>query len=252
MRKRAGSRAAGPRAAGRLSWETITETDWAEQLARSRFSRDHRVRRVFADCPEYEQVVRLRYAGFVESGFLDPKTCSLESMRLPRDPHSIILGLFRRGSLKATVTLNTIGPRFPGMAMELEKGVIVPHEQFRSPDVMEITKLVVDRRARGMRSVLALLSVSVMIAKLLGKTHLWQVSRNPASDISWRTGLGFDYSINFSFVDRSLNDMPSRVGYLHLPSVLNNRSVPRFIRAIYRDALDAEGSAGHVAVGVPA
>ena len=159
-------------------------------------------------------------------------------MRLARDEDSIILGLFRRDRLLATMTLNTITPRFPGMAMELDKKISINHAFFRDPAVLEITKLVIDRGIRGGRMALGMLYVSSLIARVLGKLHLWQVSRDVPSDVSWRVGLGFDYSVGCRFNDPDLNDMPSRVGYLYLPSVMENPRVPPFIKAIYEDALN--------------
>ena len=50
-------------------------------------------------------------------------------MCLARDEDSIILGLFSEARL-ATMTLNTITPRFPGMAMELDKKVSINHAHF--------------------------------------------------------------------------------------------------------------------------
>jgi hypothetical protein len=135
------------------------------------------------------------------------------------------------------MTLNTITSRFPGMAMELDKKVQIEHPHFRDPGVLEITKLVVERDIRGRRIALGMLFVSSLIARILRKPHLWQVSRDVPSDMSWRTGLGFDYSVQCRFHDPDLNEMPSQVGYLYLPTVVNNSRVPRFIRAIYQEAL---------------
>lgn len=223
-----------------LSWESICEQTWSPLLRRRRFLGPRMlVRRVRPGGEDYDQVVALRYRGLVESGFIDPFRTGPLAMRLSRDEESIILGLFRRRRLHATVTLNTISPRFPGMAMEMDKKVSISHVHFRDPAVLEITKLVVDRGTRGRRAALALLFVSSLIARLLGKIHLWQVSRNVSSDISWRVGLGFDYSVGGPFTDPDLNDVPSRVGYLYLPRVTENPRVPLFIKEIYRDALNA-------------
>jgi hypothetical protein len=222
------------------SWGSICERTWAPLLRRRRFLGPRmQVRRIRTGDEEYAKVIRLRYKGFVESGFIDPVRTGHSSMRLARDEDSIILGLFRRRRLLATMTLNTITPRFPGMAMELDKKVSIDHEHFRDPAVLEITKLVVDRGTRGRRTALALLYVSSLIARVLGKVHLWQVSRDVPSDVSWRVGLGFDYSVSDAFRDPDLNGMPSRVGYLYLPSVAGNPRVPPFVKAIYHDALSA-------------
>ena len=230
-------RARGTSADSFVTWNTISESVWAP-LLRGRFLGPRvRIRRVRPGDEDYAKVVSLRYRGFVESGFVDPRTTGESAMRLARDCESIILGMFRRTRLLATVTLNTITPQFPGMAMELDKKVEISHPYFRDPAVIEITKLVVDRRTRGRRIALAMLFVTSLIARVLGKPHLWQVSRDIPSDMSWRAGLGFDYSVRCRFHDPDLNQMPSQVGYLYLPSAIQNPHVPRFIRAIYQEAL---------------
>jgi len=223
-----------------VTWDSITERDWTPHLRRNRLARGLKLRRVRPGTPEYEQVLALRHSGFVESGFIASDENSVESMRLPRDGDSIILALFSNKTVRATVTLNTITPRFPGMAMELEKGVVINHPSFHSREVLEITKLVVDPGTRGTRAALALFSVAMLVARLLGKSHLWQVSRDVPQDISWRAALGFDYSLNCHFVDRSLNNMPSCVGYLYLPDAAASGRIPSFIRSIYREVLSLE------------
>lgn len=228
------------RAAHVTTWESISETTWGP-LLRGRFLGPRmQIRRVRPDEEDYGKVIRLRYDGFVESGFIDPDRTGESAMRLARDRDSIILGMFRRKRLLATMTLNTITPRFPGMAMELDKKVDIEHAHFRDPDVMEITKLVVDRHIRGRRIALGMLFVTSLIARILRKPHLWQVSRDIPSDMSWRKGLGFDYSVRCRFLDPDLNAMPSQVGYLYLPTVVHNPQVPSFIRAIYHEALTVE------------
>jgi len=221
------------------TWESICETTW-EPLLRKRFLGPRvQIRRVRPSDEEYATVVRLRYRGLVESGFIDPACTRESAMRLARDEESIIVGLFRRKRLLATMTLNTITPKFPGMAMELEKKVRIEHPHFRDPDVMEITKLVVDRDIRGRRIALGMVFLTGVIARVLRKPHLWQVSRDVPSDMSWRKGLGFDYSVRCRFRDPDLNQMPSQVGYLYLPAVGQNPRVPSFIKAIYEDARTA-------------
>ena len=221
------------------TWESICETTW-EPLLRRRFLGPRvQIRRVRPAGEEYAKVVRLRYRGLVESGFIDPARTDESAMRLARDQESIIVGLFRRNRLLATMTLNTITPRFPGMAMELEKKVNIEHPHFRDPDVMEITKLVVDRDIRGRRVALGMVFLTGVIARVLRKPHLWQVSRDVPSDMNWRKGLGFDYSVRCRFRDPDLNEMPSQVGYLYLPAVAHNPRVPSFIKAIYEDARTA-------------
>ncbi|HEY9594626.1 MAG TPA: hypothetical protein VHE79_09115 [Spirochaetia bacterium] len=224
-------------------WYSISESQW-EPLIRRRFPLARlRIVRVRPGTAAYEDVVALRYAGFVESGFLDPRRDTRNAMRLPRDEDSIILALYRGHQLLATVTLNTPTRRFPGMAMELEKHVTIDHAYFRDSRALEITKLVVDPSARGMRIVLAMLVVIAFIARIFGKHHLWQVSRDVPADVSWRAGLGFDYSLNVRFRDPALNGMPSRVGYMHLPTAARDPRVPAFVREIYAGSLGIEAEA---------
>jgi hypothetical protein len=234
------SRRIAPEKECTASWESISELTWGPFLRRRFLGPRVRVKRVRPADKEYVDIVSLRYRGFVESGFVDPAQTNESVMRLARDADSIIVGMFRGKSLLATMTLNTITPRFPGMAMELDKKVRIAHPHFRDPGVMEITKLVVDKDVRGSRIALGLLYVTGLIARLLRKPHLWQVSRDIPSDMSWRKGLGFDYSIRCRFRDPDLNQMPSQVGYMYLPAVVRNPRVPRFIREIYREALDAD------------
>jgi hypothetical protein len=222
------------------AWETICETTWGPLLRRRFLGPLMQIRRVRTTDQEYDKIVRLRYQGLVESGFIDPARTGESAMRLARDTDSIVVGLFRRSRLLATMTLNTITPRFPGMAMELEKKVQIEHPHFRDPDVMEITKLVIDRDIRGRRIALGMLFVTSLLARLLGKPHLWQVSRDVPSDMSWRAGLGFDYSLRCRFRDPDLNEMPSQVGYLYLPTVECNPRVPAFIKSIYEAARTVE------------
>lgn len=218
-------------------WDSICENHWGT-LVRRRFPLARlRIVRVRPGTAAYEAVVALRYAGFVESGFLNPHRDTPDAMRLARDIDSIILGMFSGSRLLATVTLNTPTHRFPGMAMELEKHVTIDHAHFRDPRVLEITKLVVDPSARGTRAVLALLVVIGFIARVFGKHYLWQVSRDIPTDVSWRAGIGFDYSLNVRFRDPALNGMPSRVGYMHLPTAARDPRVPAFVRSIYAESL---------------
>jgi hypothetical protein len=223
-----------------VTWESISERDWNPALRRLWRGKRLRILRVRPGTPRYESVLRLRYQGFVECGFVDPRVSDESLMRLARDPDSVIIGMFRGERILATVTLNTMTERFPGMAMELEKNVRLPHAHFRGSQVLEITKLVVAPSVRGRRFVLALLHVSALVARLLDKCHLWQVSRDLPSDISWRVGLGFDYTVGDRFIDTSLNDMESRVGYLYLPAATTNPKVPPFIRGMYAEILSMD------------
>lgn len=218
-------------------WKTVDEGFWNPHLPRSLILGRFRIARVRPGSGEYDQVVQLRYRGLVESGFLDPESDTPEAMILPRDADSIILGLYCETKLHASVTLNTPTEQFPGLAMELEKGVSIEHPFFRHPQALEFSKLVTSAPARRSPVSLQLLYVCILLARYLDKGHFWQVSRDIAADISWRERFGFDYTIGYRFADPSLNGMPSQVGYACLHSVLENPRTHWLVRRVYRQAL---------------
>jgi hypothetical protein len=221
------------------SWETVCEDDWQGYLHPSDRLTEGSVRRIYPDTSAYQQVIDLRYHGLVESGFLDPRQARRESMALERDSDSVIIGLFEDLRLLATITLNIRTPRFPGLAMEMEKGVAIDTPDFLGDKAMECSKFVVHPRARGFRSVLKLLPPVILVSQLFERRYLWQVSRDIPGDRSWREGLGFDYTRGIRFVDRSLNNMPSCVGFLDLDRVLDEPTVPRLVKSIYQRYLPA-------------
>ena len=218
-----------------MDWYSICEKDWDPIIKKFITSINFSVRRIYPDSLEYDKIVDLRYNGLGESGFIDKTKYDKDFMRLERDCDSIILGLYNiYNRLLGTVTLNAITDKFPKMAMEIEKKVILDHPAFRSKDLLEITKLSISNQFRASRVSLNLYLVTVLIAILLGKKHFWQVSRYIDKDINWRKRFGFDYdSINYVFIDESLNNMKSTVGYLYLPDVLNNNDLSPIIKALY-------------------
>jgi len=230
-----------------FSWERITEDEW-ERVYRSPFVDDTgRVVRVFPGTKEYAEVVRLRYHGLIETGFIDPARMPLSSMELPRDRDSIILAIRKESRIVGTITLNTITPSFPGMAMELEKGVMLDHPFFRSPDVIELTKLVVAPEARIMKLLLNFSVIPLLLGRIFGKHHHWQVSRNIPVDTLQRERLGFGYENGFQFLDRSLNNMNSRVGYFYLPRILQAPRLLAMLRPPLTEILDLTITHGPVA-----
>lgn len=228
-----------------LSWDSIDERFWDEEY---RPSHDQmlpvRIRRIWPGTPAYEKVVDLRYEGLVDSGFIDPATMPREAMRLARDADSIVLGAFRSEECLGTLTLNTHTPRFPRMAMVLEKHVDIDHPYFDHPGVLEVAKLSMVRSSRASLCNLYLFEIATLIGWALGKPHLWQVSRDLPIDIRFRTRVGFDYSNNHVFRDAGLNGMPSRVGYMHFPTVLDNPMLAPVFRKAYRQVQSFRFPAG--------
>ena len=98
-----------------LTWESISEKDWNAALRKRWRSPGQRLAivRVRPGTPRYQSVLRLRYQGFVESGFVDPRVSDESVMRLERDRDSLIIGMFRGERILATVTLNTITKTIP-------------------------------------------------------------------------------------------------------------------------------------------
>lgn len=220
-----------------VNWYNIDEKVWGDFYKQplKTFSLD--VKRIYPNFPDYKQVVHLRYIGMVESKFLDPYEFTPESMILPRDNESIILGLYEADKVVGTLTLNTRTKNYPGLAMELEKKVNINHPYFRDAGVFEFTKLVFSPLARKNRSALNLFTVATFIALYLKKPHFWQVSRDIPADIAWRESLGFDYSNGYSFEDPSLNGMPSRCGYFYLPDVVSNEKLVSYAKKFYKEIL---------------
>ncbi len=220
-----------------FTWHTITEDEWDAVYQSPFLDRAGKIIRVFPGTREYADVVRLRHQGLIETGFVDPASMPVTSMELPRDRDSIILALWRDGKIIGTLTLNTITPDFPALAMELDKGVVIDHPFYRASDTLEFTKLVVAPEARIMKVTLNFMIVPCLLARLLGKNHFWQVSRNVERDIHHRERLGFSYADNFRFIDRSLNNMDSRVGYCYFPEITACPPLLRSLRGILTDLL---------------
>ena len=162
---------------GGYNWLTITEQDWERVFPPPFAVDDSRIIRVYPAMKQYDEIVNLRYAGLVETGFIDPRLVPPSSMALERDTESIILALQQRNTVLATLTLNTITPTYNGHAMMIEKGVRLEHPYFRSQDSMEMCKLVVEPRVRPHRQTLNMIIITWVIAKMLGKNHFWQVSK---------------------------------------------------------------------------
>ncbi len=218
-----------------MNWYTINEKDWDPIIKKFITSINFSIKRIYTDSKEYEKIIDLRYNGLGESGFIDKNTFTKECMKLERDSDSIILGLYSAfNKLLGTVTLNTLTDKFPKMAMEMEKKVVLQHPAFHSAELLEITKLSIINQFRSARVSLNLFLVTVIIAVLLGKKHFWQVSRNVSKDINWRKRFGFDYdTINHVFIDESLNNMESTIGYLFLPKILENKNLSPIVKSLY-------------------
>jgi hypothetical protein len=227
--------------ATKISWETISEEFWGPYVNQILTIPTNEIRRVRPEETEaYRDIAALRFKGLVESNFLDPEKNRPEEMMLNRDSDSIILALYRRGTLRATLTLNTLTSRFPGTAAELEKQVRIDHPYFRSHELLEFTKLVIDTRTRGMRFAFQLVAASCIIAHALNKRHFWQVGRQDSRDISWREKSGFHFDDTWDFHDPSLNGMPSKLGYMDFRAAPDDDRVIWFLRRLYRKILELE------------
>lgn len=227
--------------ANTITWDSISEDFWGPYVSHILTIPSSEIRRVRPEeTAAYREIASLRFKGLVESKFLDPEKNRPEDMMLDRDSDSIILGLYRRGTLRATLTLNTLTSRFPATAAEMEKLVSIDHPHFRSPDLLEFTKLVIDTRTRGMRFAFQLVAASCIIAHALKKRHFWQVGRQDSRDISWREKSGFRFDDAWDFNDPSLNGMPSKLGYMDFLQAPNDNQVIWFLRHLYRKILELD------------
>lgn len=221
-----------------MEWHSIDEKVWGRSLALLEDSDLAKtVTRVYPGTRRYDAVVRLRYQGLAETGFIDTATMKPDCMRLARDFDSVILAAFDGPTCMATLTLNTITDTHSGLAMELEKKASVPHPFFRSRKTLEFTKFVIAPAYRNTRIGMYMYEVSAIISRVLDKPHFWQVGRDDERDVFVRSRAGFDYSDNYRFTDVSLNNMISRIGYMHFPSVLANPNVSRVFRRMFEAVL---------------
>ncbi|TVQ27094.1 MAG: hypothetical protein EA383_03405 [Spirochaetaceae bacterium] len=221
-----------------MNWQSIDETVWGPILTEIEDSElASSVKRVYPGTREYEAVVQLRYRGLAETGFIDTGRMKPACMRLQRDFDSVILAAFDGEVCMATLTLNTVTSHHPGLAMELEKKASIRHPHFRSRKTLEFTKFVIEPAYRNTRIGLYMYEVSAIISRMLDKPHFWQVGRDDERDVFVRSRAGFDYSGNFRFTDVSLNNMVSRIGYMHFPGVLSNGNVSRVFRRMFETVL---------------
>ncbi|PIE98015.1 MAG: hypothetical protein CR988_05170 [Treponema sp.] len=217
-----------------VNWYNIDEKFWNSHYKKMvRVDQTMSVKRVYPLTDDYKKVVQLRYAGLVESGFLDMYKDRPESMILERDTDSVILGLYEKDKMLGTLTLNTRTRRFKKLAMEIEKKVKLKHPFFNIDSVLEFTKLVLSPEGRIRKGLLNLCGVAFIIGNYFNKVHYWQVSRDIPEDIRFRERLGFDYSNGYIFNDPSLNGMPSRAGYFDSSKYAENSKIPTFLVHMY-------------------
>jgi hypothetical protein len=220
-----------------LSWNTITERDWNQYLPDRFRSDDSRIVRVFPGSPLYSEVVSLRYEGLVRSGYLDPKRHDISCMRLARDSDSIIVALLIDHKVSASLTFNTPTVRFPRLAMELEKGIVLDHPRFHDPGTLEFVKLVAAPHVRPLRHGVNLFLLGCVLGVLFSKTHFWHVSRTVEPAMAFMRKFGFAYSESNTFVDAGLNNTKSCAGYCSLDSICTSPEVPRDLRTCVMEIL---------------
>ena len=229
------------------TWNDINERIWQPFIERhTPFSAEKHgmIVRIRPNDDRYKDVIRLRYHSFVESGFLLPSDPpDYNQMQLERDDDSIILGHLFKEELWGTMSLNTPSPRYPGLAMLLEKGFKVEHNEYCSNRSIEICKFAIPSwhgHAVGKWKLLFIM-VPMLIGHLLGKHHFWQVVKDHPRDIRFRERMGFSM-LPMKFIDRSLNDMPSYVGYFHLYDLVEHAGLVElqrnFARMLFRSATE--------------
>jgi hypothetical protein len=219
-------------------WNTITEQDWNEYLPERFSCAGSRIVRVFPDSPLYSSVVALRYAGLVRSGYLDPARHDPSCMRLARDTDSIIAALLVNDEVAVSLTFNTPTQRFPRLAMELEKGIVLDHSRFRDPNVIEFVKLVAVPHVRPFRYGVNLFLLGCLLGIMFSKPHFWHVSRTVGPAMAFMRKFGFTYSDSHAFVDAGLNNTKSCAGYCSLDSICCSEAVPNDLRRCVQEMME--------------
>jgi hypothetical protein len=215
------------------TWNTIDESFWQSlivELTPFNIEKYGSIIRIREDGMFYENVVKLRYEGLVESGFIKATEWSdYNQMRLERDRESIILGYQIRNEIVATMTLNSPSVEFPGMAMLLEKGFACEHSEFTTKNSIEICKFVIDKKYRNFPGIFMFILVPMLIGYALSKSHFWQVVKDCEKDLRFRTRMGFTIFPKL-YIDQSLNNMPSYIGYFNLYELINNPLISKIQR----------------------
>ncbi len=159
----------------------------------------------------------------------------------------MILALMYQGAPVGTLTLNRVTRAFPSLAAHLEKGVSCVHPHFRSPDAIEFVKGVLLDEYRSSRAWINVFFVACLVAHTVGKRHFWNVSRTDPAALRFMERVGFVYDRTFAFVDSTLNDTASCLGYCHLPDIPLNPhvspSVRRFVKSLLTQTAAVRGSA---------
>ena len=211
-------------------WFNVDETFWGKYFPTKDGSFKSGIVRVFPGTPEYGQVKELRYQGLVRSRYLDSRRDTVDSMELERDKDSIILAAIENGVMILTMTLNTPTRAFQKLAIELEKGISFEDELFHSPDVIEVVKLSTSDELKANTYLHSAIAVAYIVGILAGKRYFLNVSRRDPQAIGFMEKCGYYYPDNFNFIDASLNNMPSAVGYCKLSEIMHNPRTTAFFR----------------------
>jgi hypothetical protein len=215
-------------------WFRVDETLWNKYFPTKDGAFESGIVRVFPGTPEYEQVKELRYQGLVRSGYLDPHRDTVDSMSLERDKDSIILAAIENGIMILTMTLNTPTRAFPKLAVELEKDICFEDELFHCPDVIEVVKLSVTDELKVNTYLHPAITVAYIVGILAGKRYFLNVSRRDPQAIGFMEKCGYYYPEKFNFIDASLNNMPSSIGYCKLCEIMRNPRTTAFFRRYAR------------------
>jgi hypothetical protein len=206
-------------------WSTIDEKYWTHFFYKDISMNKSEIIRVRPGMPEYNEVVMIRYNGFIRSGYIKKET-DISSMVLERDKDSIILAVRDNGVITATLTLNTPTEKFPAPALVLEKGIVFNDSRIQRPDIIEFVKAATDLKISSVRKGVNLFLTACIIARLTHKYHFMHVSRVVPEAMKFMRKFGFVYAPELSFTDKLLNNTPSCIGYCEYSSIVSNPEVP--------------------------
>lgn len=217
------------------TWESIDENYWEHYLPTDFCHKEFRIIRVRIDSSYYDDVVKLRFQGMLESGYINKSSLNHKTMELERDQDSVILAMIYKQSVIATLTLNTPTQKFPKLAATMEKGFEADSVYFNHPQSLEFVKMVFNKSARAVRYGINMFLIACIISRALDKYNFWHISRVNDVAMGFMSKFGFDFYLDKIFIDKSLNNTKSCLGYCSLYSLPYNEEMPSNIRhAIFK------------------
>lgn len=212
------------------TWDSIDEKYWEHYLPKYFHHENFRIIRVHKNSQYYDDVIKLRFQGMLESGYINKNCLDHKTMELERDQDSIILAMIFEKTVIATLTLNTPTQNFPKLAATLEKGFDPESHYFNHDKSLEFVKMVFNKSARAVRYGINMFLIACIIARALDKYNFWHISRVNNTAMNFMSKFGFEFFLEKTFIDKSLNNTKSCPGYCSLYELPYNKNMPNNIR----------------------